>query len=207
MSIGAFPHTFIDGAGNIASGAEVMDNFNLLRNYLNGGVEDAALVSPNNSAYRTLASGFAVVSGGISAATWWPTIGGTIAPGVSAEVQMVPIVAAALAVAGKSTRLRMSIALACNATAIGGAATAKFGLYPISSVSGGAAAVIPVAGTVVSGSQVTVDTAWSQGSAAAAGADFALPADGGYGIGLAVTGTIPANVQMFGNWLLQVRNV
>lgn len=66
MSIGAFPHTFIDGAGNIASGAEVMDNLNLLRNYLNGNIEASAIVDLQTKGEWTAMPWTVTMDGGIT---------------------------------------------------------------------------------------------------------------------------------------------
>lgn len=88
---------------------------------------------------------------------------------------------AAWAVTGLTPKLRIAARVANNATLPG--VTFNVGLYPVTYGSG-AAFISVIAGTVVAGSQTGPITPVASSSAAATGADFAVPAAGMYTLGV-----------------------
>ncbi|NOS70041.1 MAG: hypothetical protein HOP33_08930 [Verrucomicrobia bacterium] len=108
---------------------------------------------------------------------------------------------------GVAAKLRIRAILEVNDVAPTGNFT--FGLYPVTrpSTSGGAGLDIYAMGTVVTGSNgatFTVPAADSQGTAVSA--DFALPADGVYVIGIVTTATVAASSHLHVSAMLQYHN-
>lgn len=173
-------------------------------------VTDAKLASSNNGAYKTLAAGPLVIQPSGGTGTYWVTSkdGVFVQSGTGGTtVAMARIFAADGSVSGLSTKLRLSVSLLANATPLG-TSVVKIGLYPLSAVTGGAGIVTPTLGSVVSGSEVTLNSGWASGVANANGSDFTFPSDSGYIIGATVsTAPIPANTYFAGGWLIQQRNV
>lgn len=189
----------VDSA-NLASGAA-------LANLASASVTDAKLASPNNGALRTVAYGLAHVPGGLTQGKWVINESGTSFSDATGGIQMVPIYSAGLAVAGKTTYFRLSVAYVQNATTLG-TSVAKYGLYPITAVSGATYAALNVTmGTVVTNSQAAFNSAVSSTATIASSPDFTAPSDGVYAVGLAVTvNDVPANVAIAGRWILQSYN-
>jgi hypothetical protein len=105
------------------------------------------------------------------------------------------------------TLLRIRGQVACNDVAPNSNFT--FGLYPLNrpATSGGAGLCIYSVGTVVSGSNgATVSTPAADSHSNLVGADFALPADGLYVIGVVTTATIATSAHVHLNAQLQLRN-
>jgi hypothetical protein len=108
---------------------------------------------------------------------------------------------------GLAPKLRIRVQLYTNDVAPTGNYT--FGLYPITrpGTSGGAGLCIYTLGTVVSGSNgATFTTPAADGLLNAVGADFALPADGHYVIGMVTTATVATSAHIHISAQLQMRN-
>lgn len=108
---------------------------------------------------------------------------------------------------GITTKLRIRGQIACNDVAPTGNFT--FGLYPITrpATSGGAGLNIYTLGTVVSGSNgATVSAPAADSHSNLVGADFALPANGLYVIGVVTTATVATSAHMHFTAQLQLRN-
>jgi hypothetical protein len=108
---------------------------------------------------------------------------------------------------GLAPKLRIRAQLYTNDVAPTGNFT--FGLYPITrpATSGGAGLAIYTLGTVVSGSNgATFTTPAADGLLNAVGADFALPADGHYVIGVVTTATVATSAHLHMVSSLQMRN-
>lgn len=181
-----------------------------------GAVSDAKLASPNNAAYRTIAratgyinsstvvgkyflsgTGLAVISGGGTALSY------------QGEIYLDD---ADRVVAGLTQKLRVRMQLGPNATAIG-TVTVTGGLYPLSSVAGGAGVIIPTLGAVVAGTTVAyvtpaASTKYPTSAASGFSTDVTIPADGPYILGFDTTvNTTAANSIVNVTLELQVRNV
>lgn len=110
-------------------------------------------------------------------------------------------------VGGVAPKLRIRAQLYVNDVAPTGNFT--FGLYPITrpATSGGAGLNIYTLGTVVTGSNGATFTAPAADSIGfATGADFALPSDGHYVIGIVTTATVAGSSHVHMNATLQIRN-
>jgi hypothetical protein len=108
---------------------------------------------------------------------------------------------------GITTKLRIRAQLYTNDVAPTGNYT--FGLYPVTrpGTSGGAGVCIFTLGTVVSGSNgATFTTPAADLLGTAVGADFAIPADGPYVIGVVTTGTVATSAHVHMVAQLQMRN-
>ncbi len=102
-------------------------------------------------------------------------------------------------------KLRIRAQLITNATAPTG--NFSFGLYPITPGGGGAGLVTYTMGTVVTGSNGAVFTTPALSSKLqATSADFALPSDGHYIIGVVTTATIATSAHVHLSAQLQLRN-
>lgn len=101
--------------------------------------------------------------------------------------------------------LRIGAILAANDTAPGGDFTVA--LHPVTrpASSGGAAALIYTIGAAIAGSAVTFTAPAADDLLAQATADFALPADGFYCLGLVTTAAIAASAHVHINAQLQAR--
>ena len=108
---------------------------------------------------------------------------------------------------GLATKLRIRAQINCNDVAPTGNFTV--GLYPVTrpATSGGAGLNIYTLGTVVSGSNgATVSAPAADSSNLLVGADFALPSDGLYCIGVVTTATVATSAHVHVNAQLQQRN-
>ncbi len=108
---------------------------------------------------------------------------------------------------GLAPKLRIRAQLYTNDVAPTGNFT--FGLYPITrpTTSGAAGVCIYTLGTVVSGSNgATFTTPAADGLLSAVGADFALPSDGHYVLGVVTTATVATSSHVHVNAVLQMRN-
>lgn len=103
-------------------------------------------------------------------------------------------------------KLRIRVGLYVNDVAPTGNYT--FALYPVTrpATSGGAGILLYTMGALVAGSSTAVITAPAADSMNnAVSADFALPADGHYAIGMVTTATPPASSHVHISALLQMR--
>lgn len=160
---------------------------------VDGAVADTDLASPNNGVYRTVVNaGGLFTADATTGVQLFTTSGLFVGSGVSSSVALAlfHLQAAAFSVAGKTTRLRVSILVGENATVSGATFTA--GLYPVT-IAGAADAVTVTAGTVVATSTAAVAAPSTNSLTNANSSDFTMPADGAYALGVNVTGTHGAN--------------
>lgn len=188
---------FVEGQGWIYYGAD-------------GSIKDAAVAAAPNSTYRTILD----VTGSHTAARVAGTYGfgqgdalaisgtGTLYP-----LDIIYLQAADFpTVYGLTAKLRLKAQLYVNDVAPTGNFT--FGLHPITrpATSGGAGLVIYTIGAAVAGSTVAINTPAVDSSNQAVTADFAMPADGHYCIGVVTTATVAASSHLHMSALLQMRN-
>lgn len=202
-------------AGTPNSASDVITPLNEAKDFVNsaGWVDDARIASENNSAYKTIhrmQAGWAGSSGG-AGATLIAKADGTMSfsPAVPSPAQAFYLAAADYAVSGKTTKLRVRADMFLNGLR-SGASTLTFGLYPITSVGSTGAAFSDnfTVGSVVAGSAVTaVNPVASTTAAPVASADFALPTDGAYVVGVNVIGSGMTNTYCTFMGRVQVRNV
>lgn len=191
------PHIFVDGPGNTASGDQVMDNFDAV-----WAAVDAAKLAVLG-AYSPI---FQAAAGCIAtgAATHVPFAnGGTATIGGAAAVapMIFHIEAAEHAVSGLTPELRIRTELSTNPTAPG--VTFVTGLYPVTSLGGGAGTIGVNVGTVVPGSTSVYTNPGANSSIKANSADFVLPTDGIFIPGVAVSGAMTANAIIAITWLVE----
>lgn len=107
---------------------------------------------------------------------------------------------------GLAPQLRIRCQLYVNDVAPTGNFT--FGLHPVTrpATSGGDGLCIYTVGAAVAGSTVVVNTPAADSSNILVGADFALPANGHYVIGVVTTATVAASSHLHMSALLQMRN-
>lgn len=112
-------------------------------------------------------------------------------------------------VSSKSTVLRVKGEVHCNDVQPHASMTFVFGLYPVTrpSTSGGNLHAIFTLGTVVAGSECTVTTPAADSSTSVLGADFAIPADGWYALGVVTNQTFATAAFATCHAELQRRNV
>lgn len=162
-----------------------------------------------NASYRTIlqASGSHIAAK--VAGTYAMGVGDPLAvsgTGILYPLQLINIVAADYpTVNGITTKLRVRATVAVNATAPTGNFT--IGLYPVTSGGGVATLKIYTLGTLVTGSATTTVTAPAANSmTSVVGADFALPADGVYVLGVVTTAIVAVASLVHINAQLQLRN-
>ena len=95
--------------------------------------------------------------------------------------------AADYAISGRTTKLRVRATLTTNGTPP--AITFTVGLYPVTSVAGGADVMSVVLGTIDSGSQVSFATPAASSMFEGDSSDFTIPADGYYVLGVSLSGS------------------
>lgn len=107
---------------------------------------------------------------------------------------------------GLAPKLRVKWALATNDVAPGSNFT--FGLYPVTrpATSGGAGLATFTLGTVVTGSTSAATAPAADAHVSGASADFALPADGFYVIGVVTSGAIATSAHVHLSAQVQARN-
>lgn len=177
----------------------------------NGSIKQATGDSPNAS-YRTILRGALSLTATTHTAATYLLANGetgfTTATGSAHPVALIAIAAADYpTIAGATTKLRIRGQIAVNDTAPTGNFT--FGLYPLTrpATSGGAGLNIYTVGTVVTGSNgATVSAPAADSHSNLVGADFALPADGIYGLAVVTTATVAASSHLHLNAQLQMRN-
>jgi hypothetical protein len=181
-------------------------------NIKNGAVTDAKLASANNSVYRLVFSAETAIGADAGAGKYIMAPAGNVTSGsnlaaANLDRDMPPVFEfddADYTVSGLTQKLRLRAQVLANATAP--AITFTFGLYPVT-VAGGADVLAFTIGTVVTGSTVAI--ASPSASTATRGtptADFTVPADGVYSLGVVTSGTIANNSLVFLAAQLQVRN-
>lgn len=186
--------------------ANAVDNTKVLA----GSLADTALASPTSGVWRTIAHANSMgvaLSGGSLQHTFGAGVfinSGTF-PATNSPVQ-IPITASALAIAGKTTNLRIGASLATNT--VTPASSFTVGLNLLSSVGGGSGtmAFLPALASV--GSQVTFTTPASATVVAPAySAAFALPADGTYVFCLQPSASMAAGSAVSISAFLQLRHI
>lgn len=200
-------------AGSPEKIADVVDCLQKIQAVINGNVDDATnLTSPNNAVWRPVLGEHAVARDlttglfhfGQSAIATGSGVG---AGGITAL--WVPPSAGDVAVAGKTTRLRLRIPWAVNATNAG--INVTWGLYPISSLAGGVGVITPTLGTVIAGSTANAPTLTAGTAGVATGASFDLSAvtgsaTGAYCIGVTGSGAMAANSMIPCELILEMRH-
>lgn len=164
------------------------------------------------SSYRTLVTANSIITAGSAAGTYAMTSGGDgcVLSGANTAIpiQTIYIDSADYPTIGTlATKLRIRVQFYTNDTAPTGDYT--FGLYPVTrpATSGGSGVNIYDLGTVVTGSNgASFSAPAADGLLNAASADFALPANGHYVIGVLTTAAPAANSNIQLTASLQMRN-
>jgi hypothetical protein len=206
--------------------SDVQSNDEALQKVINGELEsdnikdgtlnDLDLLSPNNATYRLLGQGFSTmvleqVAGTYILMTATRNNNG-IAPNKERIINESVLAFAPAAVSlnkadyevgGKAQKLRLRAQVMSNATK----ATIKytFGLYPLT-LEGTVNELKAVLGTVVAGSTVEISEPAASTITSAAGADFSIPPDGAYCLGVVTSAKLNANQSSFLQAQLQTRN-
>lgn len=120
----------------------------------------------------------------------------------------VPPTASDIAVTSKTTRLRVRVSYATNATAPG--ITLTWGLYPITVLAGGINNITPTLGTVISGSTAAVASPAANTPAEAKSGSFDLSAVtgglGGFAMGVVGSGAQAGNSNLACTAYLEMRH-
>lgn len=164
----------------------------------------------NNAVYRTLLAAAASHIAGQVAGTYALANGNPAA--VSGTGTLFPLSIIRIrsgdypTIDGKAVKFRITAQIYVNDVAPTGNFT--FGLYPVTTpaTSGGAGVRIYTLGTVVGSSTVLFTTPAADGQLNGVSADFALPADGDYVIGVITTATVAVSSHLHMNAQLQYRN-
>jgi len=165
----------------------------------------------NNDSYRTILQASGSHTAAMAAGTYAMPMGDALA--VSGTGTLYPLAVIAIASAdhptvdGITPKLRIRGQIFVNDAAPTGNFT--FGMYPITrpATSGGAGLNIYTLGTVVTGSNgATVAAPAADTASNLVGADFALPSNGLYVIGVVTTATVAASSHLHLNAQLQMRN-
>lgn len=208
--MGTLTYTTLGGivaaAPNVAS--DVTTAFTQAQTSINN-VQDDQYINKNNQVWRTVMQTTPPTRGGQTANTYWVATngslissGGTTTDGTPA---FAPSVAGDYAVTGKTTTYRLSVNMACNATTCG--TTITFGVYPVTTCSGGSANVLGYTlGSVVAGSTVA-HTGTANSIVQSTSSTFTLGTSSAYVIAYAVAGTTSAAHTSQCTALLQMSHV
>jgi len=162
-----------------------------------GAVGDSELASPDFDVYRRLEVASCGIHDLLTGMTAWFQGGGLASSGTGqpqTEFNAIPLLhidSVDFDVPSKTTKLRLTAHYYANATAP--AITMTAGLYPISSMGGGADLVAITLGTVVSGSTAAITTPSASAMTTQDSGDFDLPTDGHYVLGCVLSGAPAAN--------------
>lgn len=193
----------------------ITNTLNTIVTLVNGSI-DGANGPALRTHYRNMVKGFFKLTSGLPAAIY-VTPSMTAANMVSGSAstldapKIVPTVANDHTTTGLTTSLRVRGILLTNPTAPG--INYTYGLYPVSTFldSGGGTATgdncVLTVGTVVSGSTVTRTAPGASSTFIDASADFSVPADGNYILGVSTSGVASGNAIVAITIILQVRNV
>lgn len=132
------------------------------------------------------------------------TVGNGPTNSASVPAQFFPFRAADLAVTGLTTKLRTKVALLANGTAPGITFTA--GLYLIAST-GASGTSHSYTISLVGGTTVAIASPAANSETIAVSAEFNAPADGPYILGLATSGTMPANANVHASLHLEAHHI
>ncbi len=184
-------------------------------------VQDSSLASSNNAAYRTIFSANSYLGFDAAAATYLlgsqvgqlgstaqPMVSGTTMPLSSNSLFVGPpffyFDDADYTVAGKTLKMRLRAQVAANATKP--AIKFTFGLYPVT-VAGEADKFTLTLGAVASGSTIEFNEPAASTITQKEAADFTIPADGAYMLGVVTSGALTNNSVALLSAQLQTRNV
>lgn len=182
-------------------------------NIANATVTDDNLASPNNSTYKTIATGSATWGLDQASASILLTTHGTAALGHTSGAaiaaagntkitDIIDLNSADYAVAGKTTRLRVRGQVACNATAPGINFTIGLSTLTVA----GAADNLAFTTAAAVGVNASVTTPAASTITRAAGTDFDFPANGAYCLFAFTSAAIANNSLVQISAQLQVRN-
>lgn len=198
--------------GTTAAMNDIQGPFTDIKTFLtdgSGAVGDTILASPNNAVWKPQLNEHGYMNGNLTTGVFFfnqggqAVLSGTGANGVAAV--WAPPAAADVAVAGKTTRLRIRIAYLVNSTSA--AVTATWGLYPITGSSGGVSTISPTLGTVVAGSTAAAALAGANGVATGSSFDFSAVTSGGaYCIGVTGSGSMAASAEVSCQLVLEMRH-
>lgn len=206
------PNNLTGGGG--ASMNDIQGPFVDIKTFLtdgSGAVGDTILASPNNAAWETVTKCQQPITG-LTTASWYAATNGMNQSGVGGSLTVqglwVPPTAGDVAVAGKTTRLRLQVPWIVNSTVPG--INVTWGLYPITGTSGGSSAIIVTMGTVIAGStaaQASAGFAAGQGFATSTSFDFsAVTGAVAYIIGVTGSGSQAAASVINCEPILQMRH-
>jgi hypothetical protein len=175
--------------------ADVLNALQALLNLVNGSLDAANLAAAFFSPYRTISEATNEIGPSVIAGVYLPSLGTRLKSGLNdAGTDNPPVLIAFdpanYSLSGRTTRLRIVVATAVNATAPG--INFTYGLYPITAA-GAAATIAVTAGAVVSGSTVTRSAPAASSVFRDASADFAPPVAGVYALGVSTSGTSNPN--------------
>lgn len=165
-----------------------------------GAITDAKLANPNNAVFQLLSevsTGYGDTSPFVSNTTKYAftASGGTIRSGVN--VNNIPKLFKfddADYDAGLTQKLKLDVQVSANHFASG--VVFKVGLYPIASVGGSGDSISYTLGTVVPGSEVTINATGLTDGFLDGSATFDIPADGKYAIGIVLSAAIGADANV-----------
>lgn len=187
-------------------------------------VADSNLVSPNNSAYRTLLTAGTTVTNSLGAGTYFlggQTVSsagtgllplpspGSLTTTVSANIYatapaLIYFDDADYTVGSLTQKLRVKCQVSANGTQP--TITFTFGLYPVT-FSGGSTTLTATLGTVIAGSTKAIASPAASSTTQGNSGDFTVPADGQYALGVVTNGTLTTSNASLLTAQLQTRNV
>jgi hypothetical protein len=125
------------------------------------------------------------------------------ASGVAGNIPFIPFDPADYTLGGRTLKLRLEVISYVSGTV--GTRTFTWGLYPLSSVAGGANQLAPTLGSVTAGSTVVRANPVDATIYRDVGSDFTPPVAGTYIIGFTTTGSQPSTSQIQSDVRLQAR--
>jgi hypothetical protein len=190
------PHIFQNGPGNIADGEATMDNFDVLW------VEvDRAFSMYKTHVERASFANTAIVTSATTYVLFAALAGAVVQSAGSASNGIFYLDPADWLAGSRATKLRLRAAYYSNGTQTG--VTTTVGLYPVSSISGGAVTT----GTVVTGSTVAFANPAINTMSQNNSGDFNAPAAGHYVLGFNASGAFAASAGVSIAVQLQFRQV
>lgn len=201
MSTLALTHTLTGGTNENVN--QVQTNFTDVRTWANGNVDDTNFLASAGmyTAYRTILAATSVLRVDAAAATFYLATGplgaavtgaaGNISPGSPGDIPpLVYFDDADYLISGRTQKLRLRAQVSTNATQP--LITFTFGLYPVT-FAGAADVLTATLGAVVASSTVAIASPAASSTTPGASADFTIPADGLYCLGVATSALLTNN--------------
>lgn len=181
------------GQPNSTEDPKIASDFTTLQTVINGNLDGSNVAATLTGRRQVMQAPFFVI-GNTSSNPWLSGAADSLASGSNTTnrgIVWAYLDPANFAVTGKSNT-QLIVRMSCATNGVAPATNFTGGLFPVT-FSGGTGTITITAGTIVTGSSVTISTPSASSTAVAETAAFTFPAAGAYALGVGPTGATAAN--------------